>query len=159
MQHHGSYNSNTINQYPPQQQYGQNTPVSSPPITHDNPKQEYYPGQEHNPTPVHPQQIMSAQQTPARAQGYQTAIPLANLQNFAVPVDCPVCHMRALTKTEYHSGDTTNVWAALVCICCCLGCIPYLIRNLKDVEHKCGHCSVLLATWHNSGRVVVHQHH
>ncbi|KAL8668739.1 MAG: hypothetical protein Q9168_006644 [Polycauliona sp. 1 TL-2023] len=153
MQHHDSYDANQINQYPPQQQY---TPMSSPPIT-DRPKQEYYAGQENNPTPIHAQQGMPVQQQP-QVQGYQHATPIGNLGEGAAPVDCPCCHMRALTKTEYHSGNTVNAWAAIICCCFCLGCIPYLIRSLKDVEHKCGHCGVLLATWHNSGRVVAHQH-
>ncbi|KAL8892826.1 MAG: hypothetical protein Q9192_005548 [Flavoplaca navasiana] len=100
-----SYNNNQINQYPPQQQY---TPMSSPPI-HDQPKQEYYAGQENNPTPIHPQQSMPVQQHQAQvAQAYQTATPIANLGEGAAPVDCPCCHMRALTKTEYHSGNTTK---------------------------------------------------
>ncbi|KAI4218265.1 MAG: hypothetical protein L6R36_009044 [Xanthoria steineri] len=129
--------------------------MSSPPI-HDQPKQEYYGGQENNPTPIHPQQAMPA--VVPQAQGYQNVVPLANLQDSAAPVDCPCCHMRALTKTEHHSGNTTNAWAAIICFCVCLGCIPYLISGLKDVEHKCGHCSVLLATFHRSGRTVVHQH-
>ncbi|KAI4229010.1 MAG: hypothetical protein LQ349_006457 [Xanthoria aureola] len=155
MQHHDSSYNNQIHQYPQQQQY---TPMSSPPI-HDQPKQEYYSGQENNPTPNYPQQTMPVQQHQAQvAQAYHTATPIANLGEGAAPVDCPCCHMRALTKTEYHSGNTTNAWAAVICFCFCLGCIPYLIRSLKDVEHKCGHCGVLLATWHNSGRVVVHQH-
>ncbi|KAL9632704.1 MAG: hypothetical protein Q9204_003680, partial [Flavoplaca sp. TL-2023a] len=103
-----SYNNNQINQYPPQQQYPaqqQYTPMSSPPI-HDQPKQEYYAGQENNPTPIHPQQTMPVAQP--QAQGYQTVVPLANLQDAAAPVDCPCCHMRALTKTENHSGNTTK---------------------------------------------------
>ncbi|KAL8993196.1 MAG: hypothetical protein Q9169_006527 [Polycauliona sp. 2 TL-2023] len=104
MQHHDSYDNNQINQYPPQQQY---TPMSSPPI-HDQPKQEYYAGQEHNPAPIHQQGSMPMQQPQVQAQGYQTAVPLANLQDAAAPVDCPACHMRALTKTEYHSGNTTK---------------------------------------------------
>ena len=51
-----------------------------------------------------------------------------------------------------------SAWAALLCFCCFLGCVPFMMRSLKDVEHHCGKCGVLLATWHNSGRVVVHQH-
>ncbi|KAL8774456.1 MAG: hypothetical protein Q9209_000829 [Squamulea sp. 1 TL-2023] len=101
MQHHDSSYNNQINQYPPQQQY---TPMSSPPI-HEQTKQEYYPGQENSPTPMPvPQQ---QHQAPV-AQAYQTATPIANLGEGPAPVDCPCCHMRALTKTEYHSGNTTK---------------------------------------------------
>ena len=48
-------------------------------------------------------------------------------------------------------------WAAILCFCCCLGCVPYLMSSLKDVEHSCGKCGAKLAKWHNSGRVNVLQ--
>ena len=48
------------------------------------------------------QQPMQTQST------YQTAVPLGNLQEAAAPVDCPVCRQRALTRTEYVSGNTTQ---------------------------------------------------
>ena len=51
-----------------------------------------------------------------------------------------------------------SLWAALACVFACLGCVPYLITGLKDVQHKCGRCGVLLAEWHKSGRTVVLQH-
>lgn len=51
-----------------------------------------------------------------------------------------------------------SAWAAIICCWTCLGCIPYLINGLKDVTHNCGHCGVLVATWHRSGRTVVHVH-
>ncbi|KAI4124795.1 MAG: hypothetical protein LQ338_004621 [Usnochroma carphineum] len=162
MQHHDSYNNAPIQQYPQQQyqqqyqQQHQQQPMVSPPM--DQQKHEYYPSQAA--TPQHQPSMPTQQpvQQPVQQIGYQTATPLQNLQEAAAPVDCPCCRMRALTRTEYHSGNTTNAWAALVCVFFCLGCIPYLLRSLKDVEHKCGNCGVLLATWHNSGRVVVHQH-
>ncbi|KAK0512096.1 hypothetical protein JMJ35_005224 [Cladonia borealis] len=98
-------------------------------------------------------------QQPIQTQStYQTAIPLGNLQEAAAPVDCPVCRQRALTRTEYVAGNTTHAWGAVICLVFLLGCIPYLMTGLKDVNHKCGHCGVLLATWKRSGRTVVHQH-
>jgi hypothetical protein len=60
-------------------------------------------------------------------------------------------------------------WAAAICCLFCLGCIPYLMNDAKDVEHKCGQvlisplklvvhvlsnaiqCGITLATWHRSG--------
>ncbi|KAL8760988.1 MAG: hypothetical protein Q9184_002858 [Pyrenodesmia sp. 2 TL-2023] len=151
MQQHDPYNAAPYNNAPIQQ-YPQQ-PMASPPV--EQPKQEFYGGQPG--TPQH-QASMPMQQPPVQQSQYQTATPIANLGEGAAPVDCPCCHMRALTRPEYHSGNTTNAWAALLCFCLCLGCIPYLMRSLKDVEHKCGNCGALLATWHNSGRVVVHQH-
>ncbi|KAL8959461.1 MAG: hypothetical protein Q9183_005631, partial [Haloplaca sp. 2 TL-2023] len=78
----------------------QQTPLSSPPMG-DQSKQEYY----HQ--GAQPQMPMQQQFQPMQQSGYQTAVPLANLQDSAAPADCPSCHMRALTKTEHHSGNTT----------------------------------------------------
>ncbi|MBE3049135.1 hypothetical protein IMZ48_42875 [Candidatus Bathyarchaeota archaeon] len=67
-----------------------------------------------------------------------------------------------------------------LCCCICLGCIPYMIASLKDVQHKCAgvsippstrpqfhaldleasansnKCKAPLATYHRSGRTEVH---
>lgn len=37
---------------------------------------------------------------------YQTATPLQSLGEGAAPVDCPACRQRALTRTDYVSGNT-----------------------------------------------------
>ena len=41
-----------------------------------------------------------------------------------------------------------------------LFCFPYAMKGLKDINHYCGNCGVLLATWHRSGAqpVDVHQY-
>lgn len=70
--------------------------MASPPAY--PPKREYYSAQPHQ----------MQQQQPVQQTGYQTAIPLANLEDVAAPADCPRCHMRALTVTEFHSGRTTQ---------------------------------------------------
>ena len=52
-----------------------------------------------------------------------------------------------------------SIWGFIcfITVCCC--CIPYLIDATKDVEHKCGHCGVMLAVWHRgSGNAEVLQH-
>lgn len=46
--------------------------------------------------------------TAASKGNYQTATPLASLQQGPAPVDCPVCGVREMTKTEYVSGGTTQ---------------------------------------------------
>ncbi|KAE8168222.1 LITAF-like zinc ribbon domain-containing protein [Aspergillus tamarii] len=89
--------------------------------------------------------------------GYNSATPLHALQRGPTPVDCPICGVREMTRTEAESGNTTHGWAAVICCCFCLGCIPYLMSSLKDYNHYCGQCGTMLATWHNSGRVEVHQ--
>lgn len=87
-------------------------------------KQEYYaaaqpidpnmqqdrtvPMQQQQQMPMH-QNTMPMQQPMQQQQStYQTAVPLGNLQEAAAPVDCPVCRQRALTRTEYVSGNTTQ---------------------------------------------------
>ncbi|EAW12893.1 uncharacterized protein ACLA_013280 [Aspergillus clavatus NRRL 1] len=129
----------------------------------------------HTPTPVAPQNTYSphpasplAQSTvpeaftpqpgaaAANPSGYTMAVPLASLQRGPTPVDCPVCGQREMTRTEPEAGNTTHGWAAVLCCCFCLGCLPYLMSSLKDVNHFCGKCGAMLATWHNSGRVEVH---
>ncbi|KAL2040006.1 hypothetical protein N7G274_007409 [Stereocaulon virgatum] len=127
------------------------------PVVTTNEKQEYYSGTQ--PIPQMQQQTM--QQAPMQqmqTSQYTQAKPLHSLGEAAAPVDCPVCRQRALTRIENVSGNTTHMWALVLCACLCLGCIPYLITSLKDIEHKCGNCGVLLATWKRSGRTVVHQH-
>lgn len=153
--------------YPPQDYAAQQgvaqiahaSPVQTP---HYNSEQKgsYYPQQ---PGPqgaefIQPIQGGMAMGPMGQQSQYHTATPLQNLTEGAAPVDCPTCRTRALTRTEYVSGNTAIAWAALLCFCCFLGCIPFMMRSLKDVEHHCGKCGVLLATWHNSGRVVVHVH-
>ncbi|QSZ29780.1 hypothetical protein DSL72_004297 [Monilinia vaccinii-corymbosi] len=118
------------------------------------PAQDQYP-------PRYPPQGPYAPQAPPQAninQGnsnYPTAMPIHSLQGGPTPVDCPLCGVRGLTSVEYHSGMTTHLIALLCCAVTCLGCIPYLVSGLKDVEHKCGHCGALLAIWHRSGRTEV----
>ncbi|KAJ5880992.1 LPS-induced tumor necrosis factor alpha factor [Penicillium subrubescens] len=116
-----------------------------------------YPGQ---PGPQqmqqHPQQQMYY--TPyGHPSGYATAVPLHALQSAPCPVDCPACGRREMTRVEPVTGMTTHGWAAVLCFCCCLGCIPYLMSSLKDVDHYCGGCGTKLACWHNSGRIQVFQ--
>ncbi|EON64813.1 hypothetical protein W97_04047 [Coniosporium apollinis CBS 100218] len=89
---------------------------------------------------------------------YQNATPIASLGRSAAPADCPACGQRSMTQTSYEVGNSTHAWALGLCCCLCLGCIPYLMNSLKDVQHKCGKCGVLLATWHRSGTTEVHIH-
>ncbi|KAJ5946327.1 hypothetical protein N7454_003166 [Penicillium verhagenii] len=69
-----------------------------------------YPGQ---PMPNHVQVPQLQQQqtyyTPfGQPTRYATAVPLESLQSAPCPVDCPVCGMREMTKTEFISGGTTQ---------------------------------------------------
>lgn len=114
---------------------------------------------------------------------YSSATPIHTLGMSSVPVDCPGCGHRALTQTDFQAGKTTqsvlrpihpflmktvytadrlairSAWAVGLCcltgVCCW---IPYVMNGMKDVQHRCGNCGMLLATWHKSGHVEVHAH-
>ncbi|KAH7346411.1 LITAF-like zinc ribbon domain-containing protein [Rhexocercosporidium sp. MPI-PUGE-AT-0058] len=117
-----------------------------------NPQQTFQQGTPHQSFQV------EAMPATSNAGRYQMATPLASLQQGPAPVDCPVCGVREMTRTEFKSGGTTHLSALLCCCCLCLGCIPYLASWFKDCEHKCGSCGALLAVWHRSGRTEVMVH-
>jgi len=104
------------------------------------------------------QQMMQPGQLQAAGapQQYHSASPLSILGQASAPVDCPTCRHRSMTMTVPQVGNTNHAWAAGFCLFLGLGCIPYFITSFKDVRHNCGHCGALLATWHRSGRTVVH---
>ncbi|EXJ91677.1 hypothetical protein A1O3_00227 [Capronia epimyces CBS 606.96] len=105
----------------------------------------------HSGLPAQPQRQASSQ--------YRQAVAIPNLGMSPAPVDCPCCGQRCMTNVSYHSGNTTHVWAVMTCCLTGLFCfVPYLMNSLKDVQHRCGNCGVLLATWHKSGAVDVHMH-
>lgn len=151
-------------QDPNQQQFQQPQMYAQPQ------QQQPYAG---SPAPQQPQgAYMQPQQTgfdqtkghpgmPPQAQSgtvYQNATPIASLNRGPAPADCPACGQRAMTNVAYEVGNTTHAWALGLCCLVCLGCIPYVMNSLKDVQHKCGRCGVLLATWHRSGTTEVHIH-
>ncbi|KAK3174732.1 hypothetical protein OEA41_001978 [Lepraria neglecta] len=134
-------------------------PPAQQPAMATNEKQEYYTAAQ----PVEQMQQQPMQQAPVQQMQtqpsmYQNAVPLHSLTEAAAPIDCPTCRQRGLTRVEFVAGNTTHVWALVLCVCIGLGCVPYLINGLKDVNHKCGNCGVFLATWKKSGRTVVHAH-
>ncbi|GFF42245.1 conserved hypothetical protein [Aspergillus lentulus] len=144
----------------PEAHHAQAAPiVAAPPNTHIQPlsplPKDYSQQQQQFAHPPAPEYYAAAPGM-GHPSGYNTATPLHALQRGPTPVDCPVCGHREMTRAEAHSGNTTHGWAAVLCCCFCLGCIPYLMSSLKDVDHYCGKCGVMLATWHNSGRVDVH---
>ncbi|KAF2473077.1 uncharacterized protein BDR25DRAFT_302093 [Lindgomyces ingoldianus] len=135
----------------PQMQYAQSPPPQQPQGAYMQPQQ---PAQ-------FPQQQQHAPGMPPQQQSgtvYQNATPIASLNRSPAPADCPACGQRAMTNVSYEIGNTTHAWALGLCCLVCLGCIPYVMNSLKDVQHKCGRCGVLLATWHRSGTTEVHIH-
>jgi hypothetical protein len=80
--------------------------MASPPIE----KGSYY-GQ--GPQPVQQGIPMQGFQQQQQQSQYHVAMPLQNLLEGAAPVDCPACHTRTLTRTEYVSGNTT-MWVPIL---------------------------------------------
>ncbi|KAL4861894.1 LITAF-like zinc ribbon domain-containing protein [Aspergillus spectabilis] len=131
----------------PPQNYANTPPPNEPPTQHDP--------SNHSPQMYPPQpQLQPAVQQPSQ---YPTAVPLHALQRSPQVVDCPVCGQREMTRTEGVTGKTTHGWAGVLCFCACLGCIPYFAAAFKDMNHMCGRCGHVLATYHNSGHVEVHK--
>ncbi|KAF2865955.1 LITAF-like zinc ribbon domain-containing protein [Massariosphaeria phaeospora] len=132
----------------PQQGYGSQIPPTQ--AQHVAPQQA--PQQQQQQHPGMPPQ----QQT---GQIYQNVTPIPSLNRSPAPADCPACGQRAMTNVAFEVGNTTHAWAlGICCFTLCLGFIPYVMNSLKDVQHKCGRCGVLLATWHRSGTTEVHIH-
>ena len=85
-------------------------------------------------------------------------MPLQSLGPSPAPVDCPACRGRFMTMIDYHVGGTTWAWAAAVCCFTGCGCIPFFINGCKNVQHRCGGCGTVLATFHRNNPVEVHMH-
>ncbi|KAF1351583.1 hypothetical protein EJ07DRAFT_168963 [Lizonia empirigonia] len=150
-----------------QQQYAQQY-AAHPQQPQSPPPQHVAPGLAHQPqSPYEQQQKAYAAphphqpgMPPQQHSGtvYQNATPIASLGRGPAPADCPACGQRSMTSIAFETGNTTHAWALGLCCLCLLGCIPYVMNSLKDVQHKCGRCGVLLATWHRSGTTEVHIH-
>jgi lipopolysaccharide-induced tumor necrosis factor-alpha factor len=127
----------------------------------------YYPAQQQI-TPGYQFAPGLPQTIPQQSGAPLTATPISALNRSSAPVDCPVCGTRALTATRKVVGSTNqlslflvilwhllislaSLWAAVLCFFCGLGCIPYLLNDLKDVEHSCSNCGAHLATYYKSG--------
>ncbi|KAH4000134.1 hypothetical protein HBI56_048490 [Parastagonospora nodorum] len=159
-------------------------PPQQPPVYHQDPNAAQF--QQHHdpngvqfqqqqqqqfagsPPPQHPQGAYMQPQHPPQQPGmppqqpsgtvYQNATPIASLGRGSAPADCPACGQRAMTNTAFETGNTTHAWAVGLCLFTLCCCIPYMMNSTKDVQHKCGRCGVLLATWHRSGTTEVHIH-
>jgi len=91
-------------------------------------------------------------------QVYHTFTPVAALGPGAAPADCPACRTRTITRITHVAGCMTHLWATIACLAIGLPCIPYCIDSVKDVDHRCGNCGVLLATFKRNGGTIVHLH-
>ncbi|KAG0632816.1 hypothetical protein HOY80DRAFT_1141859 [Tuber brumale] len=139
------------------QQYSvQEGAAGSPPYYRgEQQEQQYYAAAPHQ---YPQQQVVPMQMMQGGGQQFLQATPIGALSRASAPVDCPICGQRKLTSISYEVGSTTHLWAVVACLVACLGCIPYLMTSLKDVQHRCGQCGTLLAVWHRSGgaEVLIH---
>ncbi|KAJ6144999.1 LPS-induced tumor necrosis factor alpha factor [Penicillium chermesinum] len=80
-------------------------------------------------------------------------------QPYVTPFGQPTGYATAVpfALATIRTGASGFAWAGIACFLCCLGCIPYMMDSLKDVDHLCGRCHVKLATWHNSKRIQIFQ--
>ena len=83
--------------------------------------------------------------------GPHGASALESLSDAPAPAQCTACGVTAPTHIEYEDGTGTYCLAAVMCLCCCLGCIPLLSNGFKDVKHYCTGCGAHLATFHRGG--------
>jgi predicted RNA-binding Zn-ribbon protein involved in translation (DUF1610 family) len=130
------------------------------PMTSPQPVQGIQPVQSPQPMQMQPQYMQPQQQQQQQQQQskYLSAVPLAGLTIGSAPVDCPSCGKREVTRTTAKTGQETHIWALVTCLLTCCGCLIYLFDFTKDVEHRCGNCGVLLATWQRRGGTQVHIH-
>ncbi|CAG8961049.1 hypothetical protein HYFRA_00002590 [Hymenoscyphus fraxineus] len=117
------------------------------------------PMQQTSPDPHGAQPQHGAQPGGAPGRTFQNVTPLASLGRSPAPVDCPACGQRSMTRIAFLAGNYTHGWAVGLCCLTWFFCwVPYVVDGFKNVDHSCGSCGVLLATWHRSGGVDVHQH-
>ncbi|XP_078450946.1 LOW QUALITY PROTEIN: cell death-inducing p53-target protein 1-like [Lampetra planeri] len=68
-------------------------------------------------------------------------------QPYPMRMVCPHCQLLVTTQTSHVSGTMSVLMCVLCCIVGCdLGCclIPFLVDDLKDVEHTCPNCKAHL---------------
>lgn len=65
----------------------------------------------------------------------------------SVQMECRFCHKTMFTRVDYVSGNLAWIICGALCLFGCgLGCclIPFCIKDMQDVEHRCSHCGNLL---------------
>jgi lipopolysaccharide-induced tumor necrosis factor-alpha factor len=78
------------------------------------------------PVPVQAQAPMQPPMAQGTGNFFVNAIGIQSLQKDPAVVDCPLCKHRAMTSVDRVNGGVTHGSAVLLCLCCCLGCIPYM---------------------------------
>lgn len=94
----------------------------------------------HKPTPTTQPPPTTLPPVQTQPSPFKVAIPLPSLSRGPAPVDCPICHDRALTRCEYEAGGFTHLLGIVMCLFMAAGCVPYMMRSCKDCRHFCGNC-------------------
>ncbi|VVC91513.1 unnamed protein product [Leptidea sinapis] len=77
----------------------------------------------------------------------QTIVVHQHYKHEPIPIVCPSCHKRTMTKISYANSQKTHVIAGFICgltffcMLCCLAALPYVIPKCKKAEHYCSNCN------------------
>jgi len=90
--------------------------------------------------------------------GKSEPVPHMLLRRKPAMVNCRMCGCNGLTRTEFVIGNTNHALATVFFFTTgVFFWIPYKIKSWRNINHQCGICGVLVATWHKSGRIDVFQ--
>ncbi|KAG5676623.1 hypothetical protein PVAND_006443 [Polypedilum vanderplanki] len=82
---------------------------------------------------------------------------LSTIQNIQINgtrplhVKCMHCSENVFTNIHYDSNLCVYLTALFLCSVSCLCCIPFFIKQIKDVRHSCPRCDTYLGTYRRWG--------
>ncbi|GBP21417.1 Lipopolysaccharide-induced tumor necrosis factor-alpha factor homolog [Eumeta japonica] len=60
---------------------------------------------------------------------------------------CPICSASIRTAVKYTTTTRTHISAALCCMICFMGCIPYCSDSARNTDHYCPNCDSYIGTY------------
>ncbi|KAF2883734.1 hypothetical protein ILUMI_22441 [Ignelater luminosus] len=63
------------------------------------------------------------------------------------PTTCLYCHKQITTTVVNDPTVRTHQMAFLLCIFCCMPCIPYCMNSCQNRNHYCPNCDAFLGTY------------
>jgi hypothetical protein len=78
-----------------------------------------------------------------------TIITMSAFDQFSAHTVCPYCKEETETVLRHHTGSATFKCFILLVLLTCglLACLPFLLKDFKDVDHVCQHCGKTIATY------------
>jgi len=62
-----------------------------------------------------------------------------------VQIVCPTCHQQIITQITEETGALTWILAVVLLLTCpCFSCVPFCVKECKDVAHFCPNCKTML---------------